>query len=193
MDTKLLLSFPPLSNLTILHRPPLKNSSLTFPSDLFAGGHPHATPIYSSDCLYCTRWLIQTNTSEYVAVSNLPAHFPSLREVLITRLVFSEFTPLNKELYSNPRAPCLNKTYTEKCRSKLDVVIWRVLQDEEGLDSFEKEEREEKITIKMDNTYQKFWWRKDGLYSGLSSVSMMDDGATITHTLNPKILSPWDL
>ncbi|PVF94708.1 hypothetical protein CPB86DRAFT_712698 [Serendipita vermifera] len=130
MDHDTMLSLPVLPRLKILCRPPLKRTFLSFRSDsIYASSHQHYPSQYSKYCTQCSLWLINTESAEKFTVKRLAWLFPSLREVLIPRLVFDELTPITFPL------PVLEKDISgyvdgvELARRRRDVAIWLIEPD----------------------------------------------------------------
>jgi hypothetical protein len=131
MDTKTLVSFPPLPKLEVLYRPPLRHTYLTFTSNgYYASTHSHDTCLYQTACPVCRSWCQQVNSSEECSVRELARVFPSLREVLIPRFVFQDLgliTGLPSESILLPTQSNQNEEeldWLEHTRRMLNVAIW---------------------------------------------------------------------
>lgn len=132
MDTKVLLSFPPLPKLQVLYRPPLKHTYLSFTSfQPYSRVHEHNASHYDPSCRGCVSWCQRTNSSEACSVSELAWHFPSLREVFIPRLVIEDLTviqgrPSKPALKPRRNEPENRLGWIEFARQQPDVAIWLI-------------------------------------------------------------------
>ena len=138
MDTGLLLSFPPLPNLTTLYRPPLKRNHLMFSTDHgsnYMTQHRHSDFVFNEYCNECNLWKQQAETTEKITITQLQWHFPSLSEVLVTRLVFEDWMSI-VGLSSDQSLPALENPartegldLVERMRRRSDVAVWRLEPD----------------------------------------------------------------
>jgi hypothetical protein len=138
MKTKLLLSCPPLPHLTSLYRPPLEQTHLTFSTDqgyTYSNTHDHLDFTFHEFCNECLLWSQHTESSEQITVTQLARLFPSLREVLIPRLVFEDWMHI-VGLSSDESLPTFignirmeGLDWIEYLRRKSDVVVWMIEPD----------------------------------------------------------------
>lgn len=130
MDTKILLSSPPLPHLTTLHRPPLKRNHLKFETrQTYANFHRHKSPRFHSKCHECAQWLQNANSGEQIAVTQLAWILPSLREVLIPRLIFDGCVSLNEALYSRNESNSADTgdiDWSTRTRRRADIATWTI-------------------------------------------------------------------
>ncbi|KIM26600.1 hypothetical protein M408DRAFT_330539 [Serendipita vermifera MAFF 305830] len=138
MDTSLLLSAPSLPYLTTLYRPAFKRNYLTFSNNHgqnFATQHQHADFVFNAQCNECLLWRQRTEDIERITITQLQWHFPSLREVLVPRLVFEDWMPIT-ELSAILGLPITRRSHItddlgliEFMRRRSDVAVWRLEPD----------------------------------------------------------------
>jgi hypothetical protein len=136
MKNNLLLSFPPLPFLTTLYRPPLKLMGLTFSSHpSYMNTHDHLDFMFHEFCNGCLRWSQKAESNEQAAVTQLAWLFPSLREVLIPRLVYEDWMRIDG-ISSDASLPMLDSSakmegldWLEYKRRSSDVIIWMIESD----------------------------------------------------------------
>lgn len=218
MDTKIILSSPPLPNLTTLHRPPLKRNHLKFETrQTYANYHRHKSARFNSKCHECAQWLQNANSGEQIAVTQLAWVLPSLREVLIPRLIFDGCIPLNETLYShgeNKLNGMSDTDWSTRTKRRADIVTWTIEDAERATGTPElyllkETDRMDRLThslrCKPFRVFQqsescgsfmhsttKFWQTSD-LGSALEMDYDFDDGFLGTPTRNPRLLESWDL
>lgn len=158
MDTKTLVSFPPLPKLEVLYRPPLRHTYLTFTSNgYYAIPHSHDTYLYEDSCPVCLSWCQQVNSSEECSVRELARTFPSLREVLIPRLVFEDLglipglpsASILLPTQSNQNEEELD--WLEHARRMLNVAIWFIEDLDHKCDACNSPKSDTKPTVSIPN------------------------------------------
>lgn len=209
MDTTYLLSFPALLELTTLHRPPRPHSAFNLSTRIYFNygsepGHRHlvlpsnkplfigpsasdgALPyFYSADCTLCRQWNTHASDSEATEIVELTRHFPSLRRVLIQRLLCLDGVSVNDDpqVYSpemeldmeaRERTDC-----TKEWEERRDVAIWTVRWDSPSCPTHEHEEGErQEIKVSQTAAETKFWSNTQ------SALSTSDSG---------RLCFDWDL
>jgi len=140
MHIKSILSFPPLPYLTTLYRPPLRLAPLRFSSFLGYGptGHNHQNAVYDQWCTGCQGWIKHAEAREQDVVEALAYEYPSLREVLIPRLVNLDWRNI-EALSSDESMPVLDTPermkgldWIECMRRKSNVAVWLIESDDHG-------------------------------------------------------------
>jgi len=187
VDTEYLLSFPALSKLTTLHRPPRPQSAFNLSTRIYFNygpepGHQHlvlpsckplvagasapdpALPyFYSADCTLCRRWNTRASDSEAREIVELTRHFPGLKRVLIQRVLCLDGVSVNDDpqVYA-PETELDTEARertdcTEEWEERRDVAIWTVRWDS-PCPSHEHEEGEgQEIKVSQTAAETKFW------------------------------------
>jgi len=209
VDTTYLLSFPALLKLTTLHRPPRPQSAFNLSTRIYFNygsepGHQHLVLpsykslstgasaldaglpyFYSADCTLCRQWNTRASDSEAREIVELARHFPSLKRVLIQRVLCLDGVSVNDDpqIYApeteldteaRERTDC-----TKEWEERRDVAIWTVRGDPPPCPTREHEggERQE-IKVSQEATETKFW------SNAQSTLSSSDSG---------RLCFDWDL
>jgi hypothetical protein len=130
MEHDTIISLPVLSHLKTLFRPPLKRECLSFRSEsIYTNSHQHHGSQYSRFCGQCSIWYANTEAAEKFTIKKLAWLFPSLREVLIPRLVFDELNPITFPLPVWEQNASGYVDGIELARRRKDVAIWLIEPD----------------------------------------------------------------